>query len=103
MKKWLIILLTIILTSCGCPKVAIDPYYSDDYILSQLIEVYGARLDAYYNPSKDPVEKGNWILDVASEMDWEDLVNYIVNLPDFGTDSDLDELYYITGKEIKIE
>lgn len=77
-------------------------YSNDERILATLIEVWGEELDATYNDADlttCPWEKGNWTLDVASEMDWERLIPYILSLPDFGTDEDYEMLSIITDGE----
>lgn len=81
-------LIAIIATSCACTNKQVDkrslyPVDEDSLILVNLLETYGQRLDDTYNFSDDECEKGNWVMDVGGEMDWQDLIKYIIEMPDF--------------------
>jgi len=76
---------------------------SDELILSDLLDYFGDRLDTYYNPAdltECPWEKGNYVDDVLSEMDWEYVAGYIIALPDFGTDDDYEMLDFLTNHRL---
>lgn len=85
--------------------VGYSGFDKDEIILYTLLEVFGEQLDNTYNPADlelYPYEKGNWVDDVASEMDWQTLIQFITNMPDFGTDYDYEMLDEITdGKWIE--
>lgn len=72
---------------------------ADELILYYILDYWGERLDATYNQAdieNCPWEKGNWVDDVASEMDWQDVVNmYLITMPDWGTDDDVEMLEFI--------
>ena len=105
MKNLIIFFIAIFLTSCACsektdPRNLYPSVNQDSIILINLIETYGERLDSTYNQSDLPTEKGNWLFDVASELDWQDLIKYIISLPDF-QDCEWAELYDITYGRIE--
>lgn len=85
-----------------CPAGVVEDlarYSRDEIIMATLLEVWGEELDATYNQAdltECPWEEGNWVLDIASEMDWEDLIPYITALPSFGSDEDCEMLTEIT-------
>lgn len=79
--------------------IGASDFDEDEIILFTLLEVFGEQLDNTYNNADlelYPYEKGNWINDVGCEMDWRDLIPFITNMPDFGTDYDLEMLDRIT-------
>lgn len=102
-KVLFILFISVTLVSCACSPKHSSPRYAideDSLILSNLIEQYGTRLDSAYNQSDLQIEKGNWVLDVASEMDWQDLIKYIIELPDFEV-CELDNLIEITNGRLE--
>lgn len=102
MKNFILIIILFFFTSCACQEKSVNSraLYTideDSLISLNLIENYGQRLDSTYN-QEGPT--GMWLLDVASEMDWQDLIKYIIELPDF-QDSEWAELYDITHGRIE--
>ena len=67
----------------------------DEIILFNLLDYWGEELDDYYNSAnieECPWERGNWLDDVASEMDWQYVAGYIIAMPSFGGDDDYEIL-----------
>lgn len=101
MKKF--VLLASCVLAFGCANHTQEPEWTrDEIIQATLLEFWGEDLDRTYNQAdleECPWEEGNWVLDIASEMDWEDLIPLIINMPDFGSDEDYEMLDIITDGE----